>query len=450
MRSPTDRSSTGVLDASDPAVDAIISPSGGPAGAYDGSGAPGSSTPQMAFFTLQYTEAEEIAEPIRQAFGSTLNVAVYPQENRLVFVGDAAMLRAGIDMVRQLDRPRPQVRITALIYDVGLNEIKNIGLNLNRQVAEATTTGTEVTESLSDFFHLTGDLTNGTSSIGLRTLRSSYTSSALLECIQSDGEAKLLADPSITVGDRHDASIRIVRRVPIITANPIQGSDAVFTQTQFEEAGVILVVRPRISRDGTIELSVQPEFSVVSELTESGPVIDSRTADTVVRVVDGEMFVLGGLRQKTIVESVRGIPFLKDVKHIGRLFRGHSTEVRESELIVFLRPEIIHPGACPPQRAAVAHQVATDYLDRIPYAENIPLTPCCRDPNCPNHHPRIRINGGMPGGGMIDSDAFGVDSNAFGVDTTLPYDPMNRPTRLIPPAMNSSAPIIEPPITSVR
>ena len=62
---------------------------------------------------------------------------------------------------------------------------------------------------------------------------------------------------------------------------------------------MILNVQPRISRDGTIELNVQPEYSVVADFIDNNPVIDSRTAQTTVRVADGQMFALGGLRQKS-------------------------------------------------------------------------------------------------------------------------------------------------------
>lgn len=108
------------------------------------------------------------------------------------------------------------------------------------------------------------------------------------------------------------------------------------------------------------------------------------------------MFVLGGLRQKTVVESQRGIPYLKDIKHVGKFFRSHNTEVRESELIVFLRPEVITPYSCGSIRDQAAAASAGEQLDAIPYAESVPTSPYCQDHNCPNHHPRPRINGGAP------------------------------------------------------
>ena len=366
----------------------------------------------MAYFSLQYVEVRELSEPLQQALGPSVTLAIFPEENRLLVRGTATEVALARDIIDQIDRPRAQVRITALIYDVALAELRRIGLNWNRDVRGIIDVGSEgiaaQESTVSDFFASSGDLLTGNTSIGLRTIRDGHAAGALLDCLNSTSESKLLADPSITVGDRHEASIRIVERIPIITANPVQNSNAVFTQTQFEEAGVILSVLPRISRDGTIEMDVQPEYSVLKEITQSGPRIDSRTAETTVRMRDGEMFVLGGLRQKTIVETVTGIPYLKDVRYLGRLFRGHNTEVRESELIVFLKPEIVTDCTGIRPRESQAYRVGNEYLDRIPYAENMPLTPCCRDGDCPNHHPSPRINPGSEG--LIDEGIYSVET----------------------------------------
>ena len=389
----------------------------------------GGGSSQWRLFDLHYTDAAELAEPLALILGETAVVAPYPAENRLMVRGDGETLRLAISAVADLDRPRQQVRITALIYDVGLNELDQIGINFGRDLrgrANLADSGVEAQElNVRNLVALGADLTGGGSSFGFRTVQDNRATQYLLECLHSDGESKLLADPSIVVGDRHEASIRIVKKIPIITANPVQGSQAVFTETQFEEAGVVLQVTPRIAADGTIELTVAPEYSVVAELLATGPVIDSREAKTTVRVRDGESIALGGLRQKTIVETVRGIPYLQDIRFVGRLFRGHRTEVRESELVVFLKPELVGPcgvqpcgpdgingcgcvGVCEcgsatgmPIRAAQAYAVGNDYLDRIPHAENAPLLPCCSDPNCPNHHPRPRINPGS--GGLIET-----------------------------------------------
>ena len=353
----------------------------------------------IAYFSPQYTSAEEMSEPLQLALGDQVIVAAYPTENRILVKGNANDLRLASDAVRQLDRPRPQVRITAMIYDVGLSELERLGVNWSRDLrvnANAQNPALEdLTGTINQLFRFNADLaTSGAASIGIGTVQESLAAGAFIEALDNSTEAKLLADPSITVTDRKQASIKIVREIPIVGSNPVEGSNAVFTQTEFKEAGVILQVQPRISDDQTIELSVQPEYSVVAEITSTGPVIDSRTADTTVRVSNGQIFVLGGLRQKSIVETVRGIPYLKDIKYVGKLFRSHDTDIRESELIVFLKPEIVYPCTATKPRERAASVVAEQQLNRIPHAEDAPWTPCCKDPNCPHHHPRPRINGG--------------------------------------------------------
>ncbi len=371
----------------------------------------------IAYFTPQFTEAEEMSEPLREALGETVVVAVYPEENRIMVKGPTQQLQLARQAIEQLDVPRQQVRITAMIYDVSLAEIERLGVNFSRDLRALANAQNEalgdVTSNVSEFYTFATDLTTtGAASTGFRTVSDRLEASVFLEALDTTSEAKLLADPSITVADRSQASIKIVRKIPIVGANPVENSNAVFTQTEFEEAGVILNVVPRISRDGTIELKVQPEYSVVAEITSTGPVIDSRTADTTVRVADGQMFVLGGLRQKSVVESIRGVPYLKDMKYVGKLFRSHDTEVRESELIVFLKPELVtpyYPGKLREQRASC---VAQHQLDAIPHAENRPQTPCCKDPYCPHHHPRPRINGGSAALEMM---------GGFGPEQWLPH-----------------------------
>ncbi|MGB7327431.1 MAG: secretin N-terminal domain-containing protein [Rubripirellula sp.] len=376
----------------------------------------GATVAGIAYFTPQFTEASELAEPLRETLGESAIVAVYTQENRIMVKGTPAELQTATEIVTQLDVARQQVRITAMIYDVSLSELEEIGVNWSREVRGLANAQNEalanVTENVTDFLKTSSSMTTtGAASIGLQTITGAMESSVFLEALDSTSEAKLLADPSITVGDRREASIRIVRKIPIVGANPVSGSNAVFTQTEFEEAGVILNVKPRISRDGTIEMEVSPEYSVVAEITTTGPVIDSRTAQTFVRVANGQMFVLGGLRQKSIVESNRGIPYLRDLKYVGGLFRSHNTEVRESELIVFLKPEIVTPyfGGTPREQRAA--QITECQLDHIPYAEACPQSPYCRDKNCPNHHPRPRLNAGSSGLMMIGGDGIFETSN---------------------------------------
>ncbi len=141
--------------------------------------------------------------------------------------------------------------------------------------------------------------------------------------------------------------------------------------TAFKKAGITLRVRPTIAGDGTVDMIVEPEFSRLAGFTpgENQPIIDTRKATTTVRITNRQTLVLSGLRQRSDTGEFNGIPFLKDVKFVGPLFRSRDTNVRESELIVFLMPEIIGYDEDPTMREAAALETINCRLDAIPVAE---------------------------------------------------------------------------------
>jgi hypothetical protein len=89
--------------------------------------------------------------------------------------------------------------------------------------------------------------------------------------------------------------------------------------------------------------------------------------------MNGQTLVLSGLRQRSDTGEFNGIPFLKDVKYIGPIFRSRDTNVRESELIVFIMPEITYYDEPPSSREFQALETAGCRLEAIPYAEGCPL-----------------------------------------------------------------------------
>jgi general secretion pathway protein D len=138
-------------------------------------------------------------------------------------------------------------------------------------------------------------------------------------------------------------------------------------------------------------MEVTPEVSTLTGFSGQGnPIIDARRATTTVRVENQHTLVIGGLRQKSVVETVRGIPGLMKLKYIGRLFRAHNTELKESELIVFLQPEIVDHFTTGLPREEQALLQEKLILSRIQASCLGPHTPNCGDPNCPHHCPRPR------------------------------------------------------------
>ncbi len=124
--------------------------------------------------------------------------------------------------------------------------------------------------------------------------------------------------------------------------------------TAFREVGVELEVTPHLAkRDEMVRLHLRPVFSVVTgEVQVAGigvtypqPVVDRREADTKLLIGNGQTVVLGGLRKKEATKQVNKIPVLGDLPLAGPLFRFKGEDTINSELLVFITPQIVDPAS---------------------------------------------------------------------------------------------------------
>jgi Bacterial type II and III secretion system protein len=250
---------------------------------------------------------------------------------------------------------------------------------------------------------------------------------AVILALQQANDARLLADPSVAVLENEEAIFQSVSEIPYQQLTQTQQGGQIGT-TAFKDAGISLRVKPKIAADGTIEMQVAPEFSRLTGFTpvDNQPIIDRRTANTVLRVANKQTVVIGGLRERRDVGDFQGIPYLKDVKLVGRLFRSRDTTVHESELVVFICPEIIHYADVPRVRQQMVADTVRCRLDQIPEAEGCP--PCCRR---------------LPPGMMPGEVQFGEPASAAGNledDTFLPNDSTTPPTETLPPPQPDDLP----------
>jgi general secretion pathway protein D len=119
----------------------------------------------------------------------------------------------------------------------------------------------------------------------------------------------------------------------------------------------------------------------------NAPVINSRSADTVVVTPDGQTVVIGGLMQNSTVESESKIPVLGDIPLLGAAFKRKSKSNEKTELLIFLTPHVVqYPG----QLAALAEDERSKaqivpksftekeldrFLDKVPARDNTPSSP---------------------------------------------------------------------------
>lgn len=343
---------------------------------------PSSSYKQLtvAYFHTQFIPVENAREPISSVLSQAGRVSTMPAENRLVVVDYAANIDVVRRVLEKIDRPRPQVRITALIYDISLEDVEELGFNWDHDAkgrdldsdGDAKQVISLDTNTLTPFAP-----TSAGGTLTFQSLTGNFDLNAVALLLQSAADSRLLADPTVTVVDNETAEWKSVSEIPFqqITQSELGGQ---IGTTAFKEVGITLRVKAAIAVDQTVEMQVEPEFSRLAGFTENDgqPIIDTRSASTVVRIANRQTLVIGGLRQRSDTGEFNGIPFLKDVKYVGNLFRSRVTNVRESELIVFIMPEIIDFAQRLHTREFLAQETIGCRLAAIPKAEGCPTYGC--------------------------------------------------------------------------
>ena len=162
-----------------------------------------------------------------------------------------------------------------------------------------------------------------------------------LNILSTQVEAKLLANPRILVVDNEKADFQIIREVPYMELTQT-GRGQVITSTVFKPVGIKIEVTPHVTREGVIRLHILPEFSIlVSQNANGVPTVDTRKADTITLIKDGQTVAIGGLRRRQTSKDISKVPVLGDMPLIGGLFQSESESVEINELLVFITPKII-------------------------------------------------------------------------------------------------------------
>lgn len=332
---------------------------------------------EVAYFRTQYVPALQASTALNVVLSTEGRIAAMENEDRILVVDYEENIQMVESVLARLDRPRPQVNIKALIYDISLSDIEEIGINWNVLSSGAVDdaglplsgSGIAVDSVTKSPF----DAASAGSSFTFFSLESDFNLSAVALALQQATDSRLLASPNVTVLDNEQANIESISEIPFQQLTQTGAGGQIGT-TAFKEAGIKLGVLPKISRDNTINMIVTPEFSSLVGFTpgDNQPIIDTRRATTRVRVGNKQTLMIAGLRQRNDVGDFNGIPHLKDVRFLGHLFRARETQITESELVVFLEPEIVGTTGPHGERDCLTADTVRCRLDHIPAAEGCP------------------------------------------------------------------------------
>lgn len=197
-----------------------------------------------------------------------------------------------------------------------------------------------------------------------------------ISLLESQGEAVVLADPTLAARSGKKASFLVGGEIPFQAIN--QNGSA---QITFKKFGVELEVTPIAMDSGAIVSSVR---AMVSEPDASLnplsgiPGLRSREADTWFNVKSGETMVIAGLLQRNNNDTRDRVPGIGRVPILGHLFKGRRAAHRETELVIFVTARTVEPAdAKLSQRGQAVRQAASEALGgALPAADSAqPVAP---------------------------------------------------------------------------
>lgn len=344
------------------------------------------------------------AAPVPAASSSTGGqIQADASTNALIITAPEPQYRQLRAVIDQLDARRAQVFVESLIAEVSVDKAAEFGIQWQSALGSA---GNSVIGLLGSNFGTGGkniiSLAAGASTGAVVPARGLnfgavkdtngvYVLSFLARFLEDSGSGNVLSTPNLLTLDNEEAKIVIGQNVPFVTGqftNSSTGSSATvspFQTIERKDVGLTLKVKPQISENGSVKLTIYQEVSSVLASTLNnalGPTTNKRTIESNVLVDDGNIVVLGGLLQDEYAGNTEKVPGLGDVPVLGNLFKSETRSRKKTNLMVFLRPVVVRD-------ARDADRLSLDRYDmmRSGLKDNQPvpssLAPVNESPNLP-------------------------------------------------------------------
>ncbi len=281
--------------------------------------------------------------------------------NSLIIMASPRDYDAVKEVIQKLDVKRRQVYVEAVIMEIGLDKLREIGVEVQ---APLKTDG----ETIADTFQAAGGTNFGgiqtfatTGPVGLTGLAVGVVKGtfkfgnatflnvgALLRALQTDTDVNILSTPQILTSDNQKAEIVVGENRPFPTGQSQTVGGNVLTTIERKDVGITLRLTPQIMESSQVRLDVFQEISTISDSASQtvggtfvGPTTNKRSANTSIIVKDQQTVVVGGLIRDNITKSIRKVPFLGDIPILGWLFKIQTRRTEKTNLLIFLTPYIV-------------------------------------------------------------------------------------------------------------
>lgn len=307
----------------------------------------------VRLFPMQYRTVDNIVEFIPAELKKDMEIKVFSELNSLVLGGDKQKIESLEEYLRSIDKSIPLISIDVIIVDASDSKSRSTGISFGKGTNTSEGSfgsvlpGVDVSLGASKINSILGAF-NELGLVNLGQVGPNFY--AELKLLEEDGIVTLRSTPKLSTLNGHKAVLKSGEvkyykesQVNIIgTQNPLQSESYLWRNV---EANFVLDMLPIVSADSTITIRIelnQDEFTErdVEDLT-APPGITKRSFNSIVKVKNGEMILLGGIERKLTEDNSRGLPWFARVPLL-RLFCGNVTRTHKvQKLNVFIRPMIV-------------------------------------------------------------------------------------------------------------
>ncbi|MGA9656457.1 MAG: type IV pilus secretin PilQ, partial [Polyangia bacterium] len=325
---------------------------------------------------VSYAHATSLQDKAKDLLSPRGKISVDDRTNNLIVSDVARNLQLIEDLVRNLDTQTSQVVIEARIIEATTDYSRQFGIQWGGNTFMDTTHGNPTglvfpynvgigggaDDSKASVSGLVPDIRTGVpggtnpnfvvnmpAPVGLNTgaaigltlgsVAGAFNLNLRLSAMESTGTVRILSSPRVTTMDNIDATIEQGVSIPVSVVS------AMGAQTQFVDAKLHLGVKPHVTNEGTVMLTVTvtnntPDF--VNTGARGDPTIQKKEAKTTMLVRDGDTGVIGGIYTRNSGLSFTKVPYFADIPVLGYLFRSRKENDDRTELLIFITPRIVN------------------------------------------------------------------------------------------------------------
>ncbi|MDD8027449.1 MAG: secretin N-terminal domain-containing protein [Acidobacteriota bacterium] len=295
-------------------------------------------------FQLSNIVAQDVFGALTQMLRSQFaapNVISDKDHNSVTVRGTPEMVGLAEKLIRSWDKPKGEVFIDIEIMEVSRIKLRELGMNFSdSQIGLTYNGGTSGTDS-SSWFNLKS-LALGSLGNYSVTLPSAY-----LQLLETDSDAKIIAQPRLRGVSDEKITYKVGQKVPVPSTSYVPSAaggyaDNALTSYQYQDVGIDITLTPRVHQERDVTLDAEIK---VTSLGGTGygdlPIINNREVKNFVRLRDGETQLIAGLLRDEERKSISGIPGLKSIPGLGRLFGSETTNLEQTDVIMTITPYVI-------------------------------------------------------------------------------------------------------------